>query len=429
MEVDAYVEARIKGHGLVPYLDKLETFVALELCKHLGSFVHKYRRAIGDLKPGLWDAPAREIGFHVVSQGEEYLRTVFAEIIRFKRDRSNSRTFFHSLGQWLQRHSKDERARDIVELFQDVAERNLPFAPGELCFVPVRRRYRHTVHSAAAEYRISRDRIVALLNDAGLLERRLHGFCCFDVKTIDELLSSTPKAFVVPRSKARKELGVSVKLMSAIMKSNLLPRVKGSATHHGSSIAIHDLTEFKQQVFKNVNLGDVDENAFTIESLELVTGVDPFDALVALIDGKLKKTTAENDHGYRLDSLRFDRQEVLGHWKINRETTEGGVGGDTLFTADAARLLRVKPKTIPELVRLNILESGAAGSGVGGRSRTVTLASTTKFRKQYVVQKEAAEIMRLKDAVYVLEQMSGVKPVVRATPHTSAVYLRCDVTR
>ena len=429
MEVDAYVEARIKGLETVPFLDRLEVYVVLDLCKHLGSFVHKYRQALTDLEPELWRAPMREIGFHVASRGDIFLRETFATIIRFKRDLSNSRTFFQSLGLWLRQHSKDEPNSVVVELLQDVAERNLPFAPGEICFVPVRRRYRHTVHSAAAEYRIARGRVISILNDAGLLKRRLNGFCCFDIETADALLSSGLETPGVTRGKAKEELGASLKLMKGIMKSNLLPRIRGSKGDRGHSIAIRDLTEFKQRVFKNVTIGDVDETALPIASIEFVTGVDPFDALLALIDGKLEKTMAEHDHGYRLDSLRFDRQEVLGHGNLSPKRKNPGVDGDSLHVTDAARLLRVKPKTIPQLIKLKLLDGSAAEGDPSSKGLMVTLASTTRFRKQYVVQKEAAEILRLKDAVFALEQTNGVRPVVKASPHTSAVYLRCDVLR
>ncbi|QFY62693.1 hypothetical protein FZ934_20145 (plasmid) [Rhizobium grahamii] len=432
IEVDTYIEARIKGARTCSYLDRFEVYVVLDLCEHLGRFVHAHRRAVTHVPAELWTAPAREIGFHIASQGEQHLRDTFAEIIRFKRAGTRSRLGFLSLGDWLRQNSTREDFAEILKLFQDVAERNLPFAPGEICFVPVRRRYRHTVHSAAAEYGIARDRVIKLLNESGVLKRRLTGRSCFDISDAHRVLSSDLSAAVVSRINAGKQLGASPKLMRQILQANLLPRVR---TSDGSKITVaiaeRDLSEFKHRIFQNVTIAEEDNTMLTIATMRLVTGVDPFDALVALHQGELEKTKAGSDHGYNLGSLRFDPQEVVNHWNVKQKATHLGIDGNGLIPSRAAKFLRVTPKTIPLLLQHNLVELEPTDAENDSKDRLITLASMATFKEKWVSQVEAAEILGVRPplVLFLLEEMRGVKRIFNSTAGTSAIFLKSDVTR
>jgi hypothetical protein len=431
-EVDAYIERRIQGAGGEPYLDGFDAYVVLDLCRHLGALLRDHRRVVTGVPEDVWESRPREIGFHIARQGEERIRGAFGEVARCKRDRSSGKIYFQSLGVWLRQNAHQEQFAPIVELFQDVAERNLPLGPGEVCFVPVRRRYRHTVHSAAVEYGLGRDRVIQLLNEAGLLKRRLVGRGCFSVDDAEGVLTQAPKALVISRGKLPERLGASKDLTEQILNANLLRRARAPTTSHDRPpIIMQDLTHFQRRVFANVTAGAVDETMPTLKSIKWVAGVDPLNAIIALIDGKLGGTRSQAGHGYSLERLRFDRREVFTYWNISHGAPRVGAGGVALTQTDAAKFLIVKPGTIPYLLRNDALDVWP-GELENDRTRSsISMTSLERFADKYIGQIEAAEILHLRKGsiAWALEEMRGIKPVYVGSSVVSSIYLRDEVLR
>lgn len=190
VEMDAYVESRILGTSTEFYLDRFEAYVAIDLCAHLGEFLKSHRVGSPFVADELRHGPARNIGFHVARMGEEAIQSVVASVIFRKRPKGTAKFLFGSLGRWLRANANREEFSELIELLQDVAERNLPFGPGEMCFVPVRQRHLHSVHSAGLEYGLFEKRIVELLHEAGLIEKasKKRGSIFFDAGKAHQVL-------------------------------------------------------------------------------------------------------------------------------------------------------------------------------------------------------------------------------------------------
>jgi hypothetical protein len=204
--LDSYVEDRIRGILQEPYLDRFEAHVAIDLCTHLGRFVKRHRPALSLVPPALRSASSREIGFFLARQGEAKIRSTVAWIIERERPKGQEKFLFGSLGRWLRDNSREPEFAEILELFQDIAERNLPYGPGEMCFVPVRRRYLHSVKSASNEYGLFADRIVALVKRAGLIEDDTLSYAriYFDAEKAHDILVAASRT--ITSREARREL-------------------------------------------------------------------------------------------------------------------------------------------------------------------------------------------------------------------------------
>ncbi|TCU18648.1 hypothetical protein EV131_114155 [Rhizobium laguerreae] len=173
--MDDYIASRIRGSSAEPYLDRFEAFIANDLCDHLGRFLKSHALGFPFVPDELRAASAREIGFHVARKGESEIRNVIESVIHRTQPNGTARFSFGVLGRWLRSNTNREEYLELVELFQDVAERNLPYGPGDVCLVPVGRRYLHSVHSAAQEYGLFEERIVELLRTAGLIGKLSKG--------------------------------------------------------------------------------------------------------------------------------------------------------------------------------------------------------------------------------------------------------------
>jgi hypothetical protein len=168
-----------------------------------------------------------------------------------------------------------------------------------------------------------------------------------------------------------------------------------------------------------------------MKSMKWVAGVDAFDVIRALIQGKLTKTKACLDHKCDLSSLRFDRKEITTHWQVARDPSGVGPGNDALTQSDAARFLCVKPGTIPFLVRKDALEVWPGGLHKDRTRPPIDMTSLEKFADKYIGQIEAAEVLPSGKGsiVWTLEEMRGIKPVYVGSSVVSSIYLRDEVLR
>ncbi|MGO7570939.1 TniQ family protein [Rhizobium ruizarguesonis] len=392
MEMDDYIASRIRGVSAEPYLDRFEAFVANDLCDHLGRFLKSHAVSSPYVPDRLRGASAREIGFHVARKGESEIRAVIASVIRRKQPKGTARFSFGALGRWLRSNTNREEYLELVELFQDVAERNLPYGPGEMCLVPVRRRYLHSVHSAGLEYGLFEERIIELLRTAGLIGKpsKAHSSTYFDAAQAHPILLAATQTLT--SQEARRKLGVSQGVIVKLLESGLLPRVEERTSIRGySRIRIQDLREFQRRIFKSVVVGETFGDMLTIAKVCRATLLETPDVLSALIDGSLGKVSAPFDHEYRIDRLFFNREEVVRHFLNPRRTLGGMDGSKILKQRDAATYLKVKTATVPYLMAVGLLESQVVANPVIRRKQSViSVTALDAFMEKFIPVSEVA---------------------------------------
>ncbi|MGO7611192.1 TniQ family protein [Rhizobium ruizarguesonis] len=413
MEMDDYIASRIRGSSAEPYLDRFEAFIANDLCDHLGRFLKSHALGFPFVPDELRAASAREIGFHVARKGESEIRNVIESVIHRTQPNGTARFSFGVLGRWLRSNTNREEYLELVELFQDVAERNLPYGPGDVCLVPVRRRYLHSVHSAAQEYGLFEERIVELLRTAGLIGKLSKGHSIyFDAAQAHPVLLAATQTLT--SQEARRELGVSQGVIVKLLDSGLLPRVEERTSIRGySRIRVQDLREFQQRIFKSVVVADTSGDMLSIADVCRVTLLETPDVLSALIDGCLQNVSAPSDHEYRIDRLLFNREEVVRHF-LNPRRVLGEIDGSKILKQrDAATYLKVKTATVPYLMALGLLESQVVANPVIRRKQAVvSVTALDAFMEEFIpVSEVAAQYETHTNVALEALQKQGIVPI------------------
>ncbi|WP_168343850.1 TniQ family protein [Rhizobium laguerreae] len=430
LAVDAYAQDRVLGALRQPYLDRFEAHVAIDLCVYLGKFVKRHRQALALVPENLRKAPSREIGFHYARQGESAIRAIVVEIIRKVRPSGQHKFFFGALGRWLRSNSKQAEFAELLELFQDIAERNLPFAAGEMCFIPVRRRYLHSVVSAGIEYGLHEERIVQLLNEAGLLEDQhlSHGRIHFDAEHAQEILVAASKTLT--SRQAREELGVTEGVMTGLLERGLLARVESrNETRIYSRIRREDLDKLRSEIFAHVIVGDSKQALIPIKRVCQNAGCEIGDVLAAVIRGHLRNVFVAPNDELTISSLRFDRDEALAHLSKERPTLSALAGLAVMNQRDASAYLRAKPTTVPYLINLGLLDTVTINNPVNSRRQlAVTVESMDLFQKDHILVSEVAGLHETHpNTILDLLAKIGVRPIYDNCGNVSRYFLRSEV--
>ncbi len=428
--VDAYAQDRVLGALKEPYLDRFEAHVAIDLCTYLGKFLKRHRPAFSLIQTDLRTAPAREIGFHYARQGALAIRDIVAAVIKKILPNGVQKFFFGALGRWLRSNSQHAEFAELVELFQDIAERNLPFGIGDMCFVPVRNRYLHSVVSAGIEYGLHEERIVQLMLEAGLIEdtKLPHGRIHFDAGKAHHILTEASKTLT--SRDVRNELGISERAMTEIFQRGLLPRVEPrTETRIYSRIRREDLESLRRSLFANVTVGEVDNSYISIRRVCQRSACEIGDVIAALVGGHLRKVFIAPGDGPHISSLRFDPDEANAHLTKARPTLSALAGLTVMTQREASAYLRAKPKTVPYLITLGLLDTVEINNPMNGRLQlAVTVESMDRFQKDHILVSEVAALHET-HPITILDLFSkiGVRPIYDNCGNVSRYFPRSEV--
>ena len=430
VEVDTYCESRIRGDAAEPYLDSLDAHVAIDLCTHFGRFMKRHPHTLKRIPGPLLREPAREIGFFVVRQGEQRIRDVVIDIIRTQRPKGASKFLFGSLGKWLRDNCDRPEFSSVLELFQDVAERNLPYGPGEICFVPVRKRYLHTVQSASEEYGLFHRRIVQLLKEAGILDdaslsrARIY----FDADKAHEILLAASQT--ITSKEAATALGISEKPLMRLLKRGLLPQVEGRLHERAyTRIRREDLNGLVQKIFAGVAVGSLDGSWITVDQLCARACAEKDEVIASLIDGAIQDVAAPADHCFRLDELRFHPSKSVQHLVSTRKTANEQAGEEVLNCKGASTRLGAKRGTARYLLSLGLLTPVEVANPAGKqRQIMVTVASLEAFLKEHVLVSEvAASHCTSTNMILDAMQRAGARPIYDNCNNVSRFFRKSDI--
>ncbi|QRM44594.1 TniQ family protein [Rhizobium sp. BG4] len=430
LAVDAYAQDRMMGVLTEPYLDRFETHVVVDLCVYLGKFLKRHRPALALIPQDLRTAPPREIGFHYAKNGEQAIREIVVAIIRKIRPSGQHKFFFGALGRWLRSNSEQAEFAELVALFQDIAERNLPFASGDMCFIPVSRRYVHSVVSAGIEYGLHEQRVVQLLHQAGLVEdlKLSNGRIHFDVEHAHEILVAASKTLT--SRQAREELGVTEVVMTGLLERGLLARVElRNETRNYSRIRREDLDRFRSVLFAHVVVSDSNQAVIPIKRVCQNAGCEIVDVIAAVIGGHLRNVFIAPNDELTISSLRFDRDEALAYLSKVRPTLSVLAGLAVMNQRDASAYLRVKPMTVPYLINLGLLDTVEITNPFNGRLQSaVTVESMDRFQMDHILVSEVAALHETHtNTILDLLAKIGVRPIYENCGNVSRYFLRSEV--
>ncbi|MBN8930629.1 MAG: TniQ family protein, partial [Rhizobium pusense] len=225
VQIDPYVLARIEGIAANEFLDNFETYVAVDLCRHFGRFQKMHQIAYD--RCDLAFHSDVECGFGSASAGRNVIERIICQAIdQSKPIVYEMASFFGPLRDWLQRNHKKPEFSLVTEIFQDIAERNLPIGPNEAFVLPTRKRHLHSIRSAGLEYGMMEDRIQDLLLEANLIapSQLTSAKIYFDASRGHAVLSEALDTMT--SAEIRTALGITDDRMRAILDAGLLRRVE-----------------------------------------------------------------------------------------------------------------------------------------------------------------------------------------------------------
>ncbi|GGA92444.1 hypothetical protein GCM10011491_20580 [Brucella endophytica] len=125
--LDTYLRDRVfldSGDG---FLDRLDAHVTAEFSRYLGDFL-----ILQDVRAWMHEGTdLREWGFNIAVKGEGEIRHVMAEVIDRKRPTTQYiESVIGPMVKWLRRNQAKEAYAPVIDLMQDILERNMPFGEG-----------------------------------------------------------------------------------------------------------------------------------------------------------------------------------------------------------------------------------------------------------------------------------------------------------
>ncbi len=226
IDLDEYVTARIHGRPSNDFLDQLEAYVAVDLCKHIGEF-EKRHLSKGQLSAQSTEISDIEKGFAIASNGAAAVSAVISSAADRKRPAAlEMKVFFGKLRPWLLRNLTKPEFAPLVELFQSAAEKSLPIGENDVFILPTKKRHLHSVRSASTEYHIMEDRVYQLVLDAGLTapSKLTSGRIYFDANAGHEVLSAA-RDTMTSRELATA-LGIHIDRLRPLLDANYIARVE-----------------------------------------------------------------------------------------------------------------------------------------------------------------------------------------------------------
>lgn len=428
--LDAYLHDRILGVMREPFLDMFEAYVVAGLCTHLGRFLKRHRTALGSVPAYLWDASDGDLGLHVARQGEANIREIVAAALQSAWIGGASKMSYRSLAVWLRGNSNDENLFRVFELFQDIAERSLPFEPGELALTRVRCRHLHTVRSAALEFSMSETRVLQLIRSSGLAPdpaippRKI----LMGAQKAQELLAAATATLT--SKQARELLDVSELVMSQILKAKLIQVVEQKESGRDfARIRREDLVRFQEDVFSQARR--VENDVGFLKSIQegcRRCGCS-YDEILRLIrDRTIEKVYASDNHNFRLSYLLVDWREVVANVVDGRKSVPDTPDG-LLNCRDAERSLRVASATVRYLIdNSHLLTQRVRNVRTNRNQSFITLASVEKFKTEHISIADLA--VQLETHPIAVERMlskNGVQPIYEREGRVARFYKRSEL--
>lgn len=434
-----YVAARIEDKLTNQFLDQFDTYVAVDLCRHLGSFSARHR-SDHDMTCHTPATPEIEFGFKIASAGPERIEALISEAVKRERPLAlEVKSFFGTLRRWLLRNNGKEEFTSVVELFQGIVERNIPIGQDELFVLPTRRRYLHSVRSASVEYGMLDERVLQIVLDAGLTKPSdlTSGRIYFDAIEGHRVLSAALDTLTATEIAA--ELGTNMDRVRSLFEADLLPRVEvaENGSRVFSRVKRSDFDAFKERL--NVADANTTEQKslvpiiraaqITFVSLPDILGLVFADKLGSL--RRLDRSGVVSGLGLDADELAtafLERQKKSARTEVPLFNL-ADPSPSLMTTKQARQYLATIDGTVGELLRLNYIHHAKGYNPKTKQTNNYICATSIKsFMAKHISLAHLAEHHGM-FAVTVRDKLKeiGVKSIFEPTGRNSRYYMKDDV--
>jgi hypothetical protein len=439
VEVARYVENRIGGKPGNDFLDQFEVYVAIDLCRNIGHFAiqHGIVDGAATLRGSL---SAVDYGFEVACQGPEYIEAMIAEVIARERPFAiEMQGLFGKLRRWLLRNEEKHEFAGVIELFQGIAERNLPIGSEETFVLPTRQRHLHSVRSASIEYEMLEERVYQLALDAGLTEPTdlSSGRIYLDAQRTHDVLSAALNTVTTPE--IASDLGTHLDRVREILDANLLVRVEApqDGTRIYSRVRRSDFEAFKNRLDAPMATPTEIEVLVPIGRATQILFCTIVDIIALVCSGKLT-SLRRLSHDGTISGLGFDLAELQPLVEKRQKSTvvstlpifdPADPACGLMNTRQAREKLATAPNTVAELLNLGFLKQVKGFNPKTQRVRDyICSKSVESFMENYISLAHLAE-RRGMFGVTVRDKVAekGIKSLFEPTGRNSRYYLKQDV--
>tara|TARA_R110002020_G_scaffold198830_6_gene400087 strand:- start:9490 stop:11334 length:1845 start_codon:yes stop_codon:yes gene_type:complete len=427
-ELDSYLIARIRGAKTCPFLDELEAYVAADLCKYLGRFLHRYRNAAHDEHNAPHELDVVEYGFSCAKCGQDHMSQQVSAILRDNSMKSRHVRYpLDPIPRWLRRHLNSPTHSTLVELFQDIGERNTPLGEGQLVIVPASKRYLHNVRSASVEYGLMENRVVELLKGAGILATgEVPGYkSCFDAELAKPILQAAQETLCI--TEAESFLKMTSRRLHEMIEAGFLRQVEADRGDKRAYTRIkkEDLLEFQRRLFERAEIRTDLEGYLPIWKATQRCNCQLRDLVEMIFTGQLHDIA-------RIDGpLIFPNLYI--HWKSAKEKRRSLVKeeiDDQLLTiAEAAAVLKTTQYKVYPLVASKFLPPITRYNPLTRRNQPfLDPKSLEEFKRVHISIAGIASLYRTRaDAIARRLELLNIKPSYDPGIRSGRYYRRSDL--
>lgn len=391
-EMDQYMIGRIRGEKAYPFLDELEAYVVADLCIHFGRFLRRHRSVVSEENELPQEREDGELGFQSVKLGEEHLSELVSTILRDKAlEFRDVRVPLAPIPLWLRRNKTAPEFATLIELFQELAEKNSPLGPGQICIVPAQKRYRHSVRSASLEYGLTQKRVIELLKNAEIIPPSC-GYkskTSFDAELAKPILQAAQETLSL--TEAAAIVGLSGPRLHDIIEAELLRRVEGNRGDRRPYTRIRrdDLLDFQNRLFQNAQPMRHPSDYLPILEVTRKCRCQLHEIVEMVLSGQLKGI-AQTKGDMVFSNLYID-------WKEAREkrllAVKEEIGQELLSIKEVAAELKTAQWKVYPLVESKALPSIAMRNPTTSKEQFfVERKSLEEFKSRYISCAELAAI-------------------------------------
>lgn len=422
--LDIYLRDRVLEPAKDGFLDTLEAHVAAEFSRYLGDFLKLHNEAeTGDRH----DVDLREQGFAIAVRGEAAVKQAIANVIDRKRPSTQYvEAVVGPMLLWLRRNASNGSYALVIDLVQDVLERNMPFGIGQTILRLVRDRHLYCVNSAHADFGLRKERIRLRMvsNDPEFRDGVLDGSTYFNANALRPILQAA--AETVSTKEAAVYLGTSEERVHDLLEANLLEQVEKRSDD------IRAYTRIPRTAVKDLALKLVSQATLMTSDDDLRSLANaarfcrrPFHALVAMIlDGGLVASLLPGD-GPVLQRLRLSKRVLVAKVSSPAESDH-----ELVRLKDAELALGTASVTVSDLINRGYLRQTTVRLDTGRTVKFVERASLDAFLKAYASLSMIAKSRSGYRALIKVElEAAGIAPIFEPDGFVARFYRRSEPAR
>lgn len=422
-KLDRYLRDRVFRDDGAGFLDKLDAHVAAEFSRYLGDFL-----VLHHLKAWMReDTDPREWGFDLAARGELEIHRVIAEVIDRKRPTTQYvELVLGPMTRWLRRNLEKAAYGPVIDLIQDILERNMPFGDGQTIFKPVRTRHLHCVISAGAEYGITPERIRALMkaNDPNFRDGLADGSTYFDAAALRPIMEAASDTLT--SKEAGEALGVREERFHDLLNAGILEQVEARS---GDERPYTRIRKSAVEELTHRLKGRMTEVASDEGRMSLVAAARswrrPFHTLVAMIlEGGLEtfivpgRAPVLQRARVASDALKLDVSPLAG----------GDI--DLMRLKEAELALGTTKTTVADLIKRGYLRERTIRRETGRKVKFIERQSLAEFQAAHVSLTEMAKSRQgYRAAIKVELENAGLAPIFEPEGFIARFYRRSDLIR